>query len=52
MTYNHVLDKDMFMNFRNLMYRFKYINAITNFTNMVFKENNGNAITMKFYVKA
>ena len=36
MAYNHVSDKYMFVSFRNLMYT-------------KFKENNGNAIIMKYY---
>ena len=55
MTYNHYSDKDMFMSSRNpiiiILIRDKHINAITNSTNMMFKEKNGNAIIMKCYAK-
>ena len=51
MTYNHVSDKNMFTSFQNHIYiLFKHIEAITNSTNMMFKENNGNTIIMKCYV--
>ena len=51
MAYNHYSDKDMFKSFRNLMYMIKHIDAITNSTNMMFKEKNGNAIIVKYYAK-
>ena len=55
MTYNHYFDKDMFMSSRNpiiiILIRDKHIDAITNSTNMTFKEKNGNAIIMKCYAK-
>ena len=51
MTYIHYSDKDMFMSFRNLCIGFKHIDAITDSTNMMFKEENGNAIIMKCYVR-
>ena len=53
MTYNHYSDKDMFVSSQNpiiiILIRDKHINAITNSTNMMFKENNGNAIIVKCY---
>ena len=49
MTHNHVSDKDMFGAFETLCIWFKNIDAITNSTNMIFKENNWNAIIVKCY---
>ena len=51
MTCNHYSDKDMFVSFRNLMYMIQHIDAITDSTNMMFKEKNENAIIMKCYAK-
>ena len=55
MTYNHYSDKDMFVSSQNptiiILIRDKHINTITNSTNMMFKEKNGNAIIMKCYAK-
>ena len=36
--------------FKTIYILFKHIEAITNSTNMMFKENNGNTIIMKCYV--
>ena len=51
MAYIHYCYKDMFVSFRNLMYMIQHINAITDSTNMMFKEKNGNAIIMKYHAK-
>ena len=48
MEYNHVSDKDINSWILKTLYIwFKHIDAITNSTNMMFKENNGNAIIVK-----
>ena len=51
MAYIHYSYKDMYVSFQNLMYMIQHINAITDSTNMMFKEKNGNAIIMKCYAK-
>ena len=51
MEYNHVSDKDInSWVLETLCIWFKHIDAITNSTNMMFKENNGDAFIMKCYV--
>ena len=50
MTYNHVSDKDMFMSFQKpYVYDLSILMLLLISTNMMFKENNGNAIIVKWY---
>ena len=46
-----ILTKICSWTFENLYIGFKHIDAITDSTNMIFKEKNGSAIIMKYYAK-